>query len=292
MGAAQSQSPAVNSALARAHTNEVPPLSTISMGSSQAAPHLVAQQERRSIDFLPERKVEIPGNTAHGSVYHLKQLHWTPGSTPDLLQTSGASQLIIFHALSQLGVKDVFHEGQTRSVSASGRGYDSSNRLNLAEMVREVFPNGLPRDPGVLTSEQSKCLSIWSGAELYYALTSGVKLHATSSGIQEALILPATDLVGSLALRARISSIKVQADGTVSQPRPYETLEKIGNYIVYDLRESIALDHLQSFLRGGANRRAALIYGASHDFSAELCKLGDKKPLLVSLDCTLGKQIK
>jgi hypothetical protein len=236
--------------------SESPNFSTF-VGPSVAACHVAEE-------------IQIDGDAKFGTVKFLGQIHTTYTETEKQLEDIGRFQAAILSYLRNSEIKDVFVEGQFKDLhTASNESADifaqyhywllpahlrkdkTSSQL-LAE-TRQIFSElSSPDGP---TTEQAVRLGALGAAFVYAATTEDVVLHRTISATADA------------ALYEKQGRLKFE--------------DPLNRRYCFDVRERIATNELNCFLKNNPGSNVALIFGTQHDFKEDFQWRWESPPVLI-----------
>ena len=213
-------------------------------------------------DWRRHESIEINGDDSIGQVLYIRQAHDFPGlSARDTKEITDYQ----WHILQELETErplHVFLESFTEDYPPRSK---FQPRPALLELIRSVFPIGVPRD---LDSQQRKTLLEEGAGLVYAAIHDDVSVHKTWT------------------LKEAVENYRSLFEGTGRQALAPELAMRELHWIVpleknepqvFAARESMATREIMDFLKQKPGAKAVLIFGAAHDFSDDFKKL-EKPP--------------
>ncbi|KAB2842412.1 hypothetical protein F9K50_02085 [bacterium] len=217
--------------------------------------------------WVRREKLEINGNDSAGRVLYIRQIHDFPGLTSQETREIADYQRHILEELEREKPNHVFLESLTEDYPPRSKFHP---RPGPFQLIRNVFPAGVPRE---LSMRQRKLLLEEGAGMIYAALRDEVFLHKTWT--REEAEENYRRLVRGTGREALDPDEAVKDLGWIIQ------LEK-NVPEVFDARETMAVREVRNLLEKDPRAKAALIFGAAHEFADDFKKQA-KVPTLRSV---------
>ncbi len=226
------------------------------------------EESRQGVaQWVRREKLEINGNDSVGRVLYIRQLHDFPGLTSQETREVVDYQLHILDELERERPNHVFLESLTEDYPPRSK---FQPRPAPFQLIRNVFPAGVPRE---LSMSQRKLLLEEGAGMIYAALRDEVFLHKTWT--REEAEENYRRLVQGTGREALAPDEAVKDLGWIIQ------LEK-NVPEVFAARETMAVREVLNLLEKDPGAKAALIFGAAHEFADDF-KKQTKVPTLRSV---------
>ncbi|MDL1872533.1 hypothetical protein FBR05_10030 [Deltaproteobacteria bacterium PRO3] len=217
--------------------------------------------------WVRREKLEINGNDSAGRVLYIRQMHDFPGLTSQEAREVADYQRHILNELEREKPNHIFLESLAEDYPPRSKFHP---RPGPFQLIRNVFPSGIPRE---LNASQQKLLLEAGAGMIYAALRDEVFLHKTWT--EEEAEENYRRLYKGTGREALAPEEAVKDYGWIIQ------LEK-NVPEVFDARETMAVREVMHLLEKERGAKAALIFGAAHEFADDFKKQA-KVPTLRSV---------